>query len=136
MKKAILFTWFGDEKPPYIQWTLDNFRRMNPGWEIRYIEYSNAQLRDYKNQGDPVLAATAPDKCFSRWVDRYKSKYLEMHNQEIVVYCDLDCFPIAPLDNFIVDEGKKVPDWFMKNHMPNHIKYPKMLGMFGLNCHS
>ena len=40
MNKVILFLWFGDEKPPYIQWTLDNFRKMNPGWEIRYIEYS------------------------------------------------------------------------------------------------
>lgn len=47
MKKVILFLWFGDEKPPYIQWTLENFRRMNPGWEIRYIEYSQSQLANY-----------------------------------------------------------------------------------------
>lgn len=122
MKKAILFIWFGDEKPSYIQWTLDNFRKMNPGWEIRYIEYSNAQLRDYKNQGDSVLAATTPHKCFSYWVDGYKSKYLEMHDQEFVVYCDLDCFPIAPFDNFICSPDKEFPEHIYQVFCPNIYK--------------
>ena len=55
MNKVILFLWFGDEKPPYIEWTLENFRKMNPGWEIRYIEYTTSQILDYKNSNDEAL---------------------------------------------------------------------------------
>ena len=55
MNKVILFLWFGDEKPPYIQWTLENFRKMNPGWEIRYIEYSTEQIMEYEKTMDKCL---------------------------------------------------------------------------------
>ena len=61
MKKEILFIWFGDEKPPYIHWTLENFRKMNRGWEIRYIEYSNEQILNYKEQNDPVLVLSVEE---------------------------------------------------------------------------
>lgn len=114
MKKAILFIWFGDEKPPYIQWTLENFRRMNPGWEIRYIEYTTNQVQNYMEQNDPVLQAVMKRcgyKHINYAVDAYKSEYLKQHKDELVVYCDLDCFPIAPFDNFICSEDKKFPKW-------------------------
>ena len=104
MKKVILFMWFGDEKPPYIQWTLENFRQMNPGWEIRYIEYSNEQLKNYQEQNDESLTRILKGKeyqNFSFMVDAYKCAYLDMHHDELIMYCDLDCFPIAPFDNFI-----------------------------------
>ena len=128
MKKVILFIWFGDEKPPYIQWTLENFRKMNPGWEIRYIEYSNKQLINYMNQNDPVLAATTPNKCFSFWVDDYKWKYLTMHKDEFVIYCDLDCFPIAPFDNFIIQEDSNVQQWIKSNHPDEYTSTPILRG--------
>ena len=132
MKKVILFLWFGDEKPPYIEWTLENFRKMNPGWEIRYIEYSNKQLLDYKNQGDEILDATRPNKCFSYWVDDYKGKYLSMHEDELVIYCDLDCFPIAPFDNFIMQDKDSLPDWVTKIYCPNkHLQTTIALGSCG-----
>lgn len=131
MKKVILFLWFGDEKPSYIQWTLENFRKINPGWEIRYIEYSNKQLIDYKNQNDPVLAATSPNKCFSFWVDDYKGRYLDMHKDEFVIYCDLDCFPIAPFDNFIIkQDDPNVYDWYKDQHRLEHLEHSKYLGLW------
>ena len=112
MKKVILFLWFGDEKPPYIEWTLENFRQMNPGWEIRYIEYSTTQIKNYMEQNDELLIKAVklkPDKHFSFIVDAYKGKYLNEHKNELVIYCDLDCFPIAPFDNFIYDMNPSDP---------------------------
>jgi hypothetical protein len=131
MKKVILFIWFGDEKPPYIQWTLENFKRMNPGWEIRYIEYSNEQLLNYRDQDDPVLAATSPNKCFSFWVDDYKGRYLDMHKDEFVIYCDLDCFPIAPFDDFIMPNDDNLPKWATEIFCPNQHIWPNALGTCG-----
>lgn len=87
---------------------------MNPNWEIRYVEYSSQQLKNYKNQGDSVLAATLPNDCLSFWVDNYKYTYMHMHKDEFVIYCDLDCFPIAPFDNFIVTGRTDLPKWLMK----------------------
>lgn len=55
MKKVILFLWFGDEKPPYVQWTFENFSKMNPGWEIRFIEYSNDQILNHTKTDDLLL---------------------------------------------------------------------------------
>ena len=108
MKKILLFIWFGDEKPPYIEWTLDNFRKMNPGWEIRFIEYSNEQLKNYDKLGDPHLERVMKNRISKGEVgfdyhvlDSYKHEYLCAHKDEFIIYCDLDCFPIAPFDDFI-----------------------------------
>lgn len=139
MKKVILFMWFGDEKPPYIQWTLDNFRKMNPGWEIRYIEYSNEQILNYIEQNDPVLTKSITDKiirCGCHFInnvaDNYRFNYIENHKDELIVYCDLDCFPIAPFDNFIFPFDMKLPpwqEWVKGNHPNEHIIKP--MGMCG-----
>ena len=121
MNKVILFLWFGNEKPPYIEWTLENFRKMNPGWEIRYIEYSNEQLKNYKEQNDLVLVEAIESQQHSHLsflVDTYKYKYLQTHKDEIVIYCDLDCFPIAPFDNFLCssyNHGKDWMSWYCEN---------------------
>ena len=120
MKKVILFLWFGDEKPPYIQWTLENFRKMNPGWEIRYIEYSNEQILNYKEQKDPILSKSMDGLIdvynheLTSLSDTYRLNYLNEHKDELVVYCDLDCFPIAPFDNFIFKQSSSIPDWVGK----------------------
>lgn len=116
MKKVILFLWFGDEKPPYVQWTLDNFRKMNPGWEIRYIEYSTNQILNYKETNDTTLASVMKNyeqngRPFDyHAMDAYRFTYLNSHKDELIVYCDLDCFPIAPFDDFIMQESE-IPPW-------------------------
>jgi len=37
-KKEILLVWFGDSEPAYAQWNVENFKRMNPGWEVTYVK--------------------------------------------------------------------------------------------------
>ena len=136
MNKVILFLWFGDEKPPYIQWTLENFRKMNPGWEIRYIEYSNEQLLNYKDQDDPILVRSVEKNIrpHANYIaDEYRKIYLDEHKDELIMYCDLDCFPIAPLDNFILYEDAKLKpnnEWVKNNHPNKHV-YPKLMGCNG-----
>lgn len=126
MKKVILFLWFGDEKPPYIQWTIENFRKMNPGWEIRYIEYSNEQILNYKEQNDQILVSSVEENKRNHVnyiADKYRWKYLEHNKNEMIVYCDLDCFPIAPFDNFILPTDVKLfpwQQWIRDNHQNKH----------------
>lgn len=127
--------WFGNEKPPYIQWTLNNFRKMNPGWEIRYIEYSNEQILNYKEQNDQILVSSVEENKRNHVnyiADKYRWKYLEHNKNEMIVYCDLDCFPIAPFDNFILTSDTKLPPYheWVKNLHPNQHTV-KMVGICG-----
>ena len=141
MKKVILFIWFGDEKPPYVHWTIENFRKMNPGWEIRYIEYSNEQILNYKEQNDPVLVESVENnkKNHVNYIsDEYRWRYLECNKDKIIVYCDLDCFPIAPFDNFILSTDVKLfpwQQWIRDNHPNRHeVKLMGTLGFKDENC--
>ena len=54
MKKEILLLWFGDTEPAYARWNVENFRKMNPGWEVTYISYTSADLQERK-MSDTVL---------------------------------------------------------------------------------
>ncbi len=135
MKKVILFIWFGDEKPPYIQWTLENFRRMNPGWEIRYIEYSTQQILDYKNSNDEALFnVMSKNKMFGHLCymsNEYRYEYLNLKKDEFIIYCDLDCFPIAPFDNFIMPNDDNLPKWATEIFCPNQHIWSNALGTCG-----
>lgn len=51
--------------------------------------------------------------------DEYRKIYLNDHTDEIVVYCDLDCFPIAPFDNFIMPNDDSIPKWVTEAFCPN-----------------
>ena len=54
-----------------------------------------------------------------------------MHENEFVIYCDLDCFPIAPFDNFIIkQDDPNTYEWYKNQHKPKHIRNPKYLGMW------
>lgn len=135
MKKVILFLWFGDETPAYTQWTLENFRQMNPGWEIRYIEYSTDQVIHHELVGDPILSEVMTSRESFGYIGNvtniYRACYLNKHD-ELMIYCDLDCFPIAPFDNFLVGEGKENENWFTKLHAPKHLTPAKLLGLWSL----
>ena len=58
----------------------------------------------------------------------YNLNFLSMHKNDLVVYCDLDCFPIAPFDNFIVKPGDEDTNWFTKLRVPEHLTTAKYLG--------
>lgn len=38
--KEIVFIWFGDNEPSYAEWSVENFKIMNPSWNVKYIKYS------------------------------------------------------------------------------------------------
>lgn len=54
--------------------------------------------------------------------DKYRLLYLNTHKDEFIIYCDLDCFPIAPFDDFIVQhELSSTPKWIKDTHPIKHI---------------
>ena len=118
--------WLGDEKPSYTQWTLNNFKIMNPSWEIRFVQYSADQIINQRNTIDPILAKIIDESSMdefnneNQWKlklsEKYRFAYLGSHFEEFIIYCDLDCFPIAPFDNFIYDDFPNPNgDWYKFN---------------------
>jgi hypothetical protein len=109
---------------------------MNPGWEIRLIEYSDSQLKDYRDQNDPILVKSVEINKSSHIngiSDIYRKKYLEEHKDEFIIYCDLDCFPISPFDNFIIDPSRNYPKWAVKDAL-NGNNCTKFLGYWVVSC--
>ena len=96
---------------------------MNPGWEIRYIEYSSEQLKNYEDQNDEILAKAGEKQKYSHvnfLSDEYRRLYLNKHTDELIVYCDLDCFPIAPFDNFfLLEKEGKFSEWISRGFCKN-----------------
>ena len=113
MTKEILLVWFGDNEPAYAQWNVENFKRMNPGWEVTYVKCTKDQIHEivkhdktmqdtvqmYEQMYDEHTSTSSTDKGMSRLAKYYKRCYV-VNAQNPVVYCDLDCFPIAPFDDF------------------------------------
>ena len=76
---------------------------------------------NYKEQNDPILVK-AVEKNIGPHVnyiaDEYRKIYLDEHKDELIMYCDLDCFPIAPFDNFLCssyNHGKDWMSWYCEN---------------------
>ena len=38
MKHQIILYWFGDNEPAYAKWNVENFKKMNPGWEVCFTD--------------------------------------------------------------------------------------------------
>ena len=54
MKKEVLLVWFGDNEPLYAKWNVENFKKMNPGWDVSYVNCTLEQLKERKSS-DAVL---------------------------------------------------------------------------------
>ena len=64
----------------------------------------------------------------------YIFNFLNTHKDELVIYCDLDCFPIAPFDNFIAPDNTNLNpanNWLTAEHSFSHTHYKLM----GCNSH-
>lgn len=114
MKKEILFIWFGDNIPQYCNWTLNNYKKINDDWEIKFIHYTKDQILNSKKINDNIFQKSYnlflqknADKSnfieyknsFSYLVDIYKIEYIWNANYP-VIYCDLDTFPICKFNDF------------------------------------
>lgn len=89
---------------------------MNPDWEIRYIEYSTSQVVNFSTTNDNILKSIMSNSIYCKdtmcvITEHYRRAYLSLHRDELIVYCDLDCFPIAPLDNFIAESNERSDKW-------------------------
>ena len=66
------------------------------------------------------ISKRPPGYQFCTWIsDVYRIHYLQSHKDEFVIYCDLDCFPIAPFNDFIITKDMGFPsstvDVYCKN---------------------
>lgn len=117
MKKEILFLWFGSRpEPSYAQTTINNFKLMNPTWDINYIKYTPEQIKNYKMIDDQCLKYLMENQIknsdfstinfYQSLADSYRFCYIRkcFDENKICVYCDLDCFPISKFDDFFITD--------------------------------
>ena len=55
MNKRLFLIWFGDNIPDFVEWTVNNYKIVNPSWNVIFIHYSRKQLENYKDQNDTIL---------------------------------------------------------------------------------
>ena len=73
MKKEILLYWFGDNEPVYAQWNVDNFKKMNPGWEVNASKMTSLQ---------------------------HCKQYIQSAEHACICCC-ISAFPISPFNDFM-----------------------------------
>lgn len=98
MEKEILFLWFGDNEPKYANYTIENFRQINPTWNIKYITYSNQDLINYKLQNDSILEYSI-DTIFKTRKYRHNSFlcdiYINMNTLDKLLNRNMQCIAIS-----------------------------------------
>ena len=138
MKKEIVFIWFGENEPPYAQWTIENFKKMNPGWDVVYKRYTRHQVFNEREKINDNILNIAVEKYTKAYIDRVNSNHYtgfcwlsDIYRREYVrsakypvVYCDVDCFPIAPFDSFFqLDQFMTAKDKVYGYNLYNANKY-------------
>ena len=109
MNKRLFLIWFGDNTPDFVEWTVNNYKIVNPSWNVIFIHYSRKQLENYKDQNDTILIKSVY-RAFEKYgtifnpgrlADVYRSYVL---TNDYDTYVDIDTFPISQLDDFLMPD--------------------------------
>ena len=124
--KILHFIWFGDKRPDYCQFSIDNFHNVNPGFAINTYfrsihDIESLHEKDYStlNNIDVLIK-----KCIDAIVNMNTDYNIQIYNSRDVfkmnfiqvladifrlevlntyggIYLDCDTFPVRPFDNII-----------------------------------
>ena len=107
--KQIFFIWLGNNKPNYVDFSVNTFREVNPDFKIDLIEW---KINDIENPIDPILRSSVDSAIKENRKDRkfiqsvaniYRYKLLEKYGG---IYLDCDTFPVRPFDDKLLNHDK------------------------------
>ena len=118
--KQLFFIWLGDNKPNYVDFSVEMFKKVNPEFVINLLEWKSHEIddifyhKDFKNQFDEDLYNSIVE-CLNFAEYSYDGKLYKMIRKignylrfYLVykyggIYLDCDTFPIKPFNQDLLD---------------------------------
>ena len=115
--KILHFIWFGPNLPDYAQFSVCQFRKMNPEFKIDLQHWKMSEI-----SRDPILKTLADniekqDGKYQNIIKYYRNELgrsiqqtlsniyrLELLNLHGGIYLDCDCIPLKPFDHQLLDK--------------------------------
>lgn len=103
--KQIFFIWLGDQKPDFVDFSMNAFREVNPSFKVDLVWWTIAQIentedRILRGSIDWTLGHRRPHLRFiQNLADVYRMSLL---NEYGGIYLDADTFPIRPFDDALL----------------------------------
>lgn len=117
--KQIFFIWLGNNKPDYVNFSINAFREVNPDFKIDLIEWS---IEDIENPKDELLIKAIKRSCKNRARypkiiqmigDKYRDLLLKKYGG---IYLDCDTFPVKPFDDILLNHKSFHMTYSWKNN--------------------
>lgn len=128
--KRLIFIWLGPEFPDYGTFCINNFKAVNPDFEIMNVHIPNVEtsqnkdlleLKEVLNSGQKTVYSYMFDRKFAqnhmqtdigKITSLSDALRLYLLNKYGGIYLDLDTFPVKPFDEKILSYS----DGFVVNH--------------------
>jgi mannosyltransferase OCH1-like enzyme len=139
--KQMFFIWLGEEKPLYVDFSINAYKKANPDFKINLIEYTSLQIEKrmevskYDHNVYNCLDYINSDKeCYyTEAIKEYKLYRrrplqilanvlrLDLLNEYGGIYVDADTFPMKPFDDDILKSNSLCAYCFNK-HINTNIR--------------
>lgn len=98
--KQIFFVWFGEEKPKYVDFSINAWKKMNPFFNVELIwehDFYNVSNKDIRETWD--LIHTKDTEYYKLYYREWSKKNLHKTNIGRII-CFSDCFRSYLLDKY------------------------------------
>lgn len=135
--KRLIFIWLGPNVPDYGYFCMDNFKKINPDFEIMFVHIPNVnnsqnqdllELQAILNSGQKTVYSYMFDRKFAqkhmqselgKLTSLSDALRIYLLNKYGGIYLDLDTFPVKPFDEKLLS----YENGFVVNHKPKHCDY-------------
>lgn len=131
--KRLFFVWFGNSMPNYVEFSIGNFKEVNPDFEIvrvfrsvREIERIGSADFDFNSRYDVQIrrcidSLLGRNDFYGEYIWNQKNVYgknlrfiqilsdivrMELMNEYGGIYLDCDTFPVKPFDDELLSSGR------------------------------
>ena len=124
--KQLFFIWLGDNKPNYVDFSIDSFKRKNPDFKINFINYTINDIENINKIHKSVYDIDVSN-CIEYILDKknniysyYKNQFYNKHRMfcqtlanilryELInnyggIYLDCDTFCLRSFDDYILSK--------------------------------
>ena len=104
--KQLFFIWLGDNKPKYVDFAVNTFKKVNSDFKVDLMEW---KINDIENPKDEILKKSV-DRAIEKNVTKTKfiQSVAEIYRYRLLekyggIYLDCDTFPVRPFDDELLN---------------------------------
>ena len=107
--KQLFFIWLGDNRPDYVNFAVNVFKKVNPDFNVDLIEW---KIKDIENPKDELLRKSIKIAIKENRKDRkFIQSVANIYRYELLhkyggIYLDCDTFPVRPFDTELLNHRK------------------------------